>query len=539
MTPRPSIPAASHRLVETEFGNPRTGDTPARQTLPEDLLREAAHRLGVVCLVSAGLWAANFLLVHLVHPMPGALESKQLARHAEWAPVFDAVGGATFLVSLALFWYTRRSRKSPRFLLDLALAYEVFIALSIGLLDYAVGTPAGISWIAIIILLFPPVIPSPPRKTLITALLAASMDPLAALFWKANGVEVPSAEVVLILAIPNYLCAAIAPLISHIITRLGREVRRAREMGSYELGTLIGQGGMGEVWQATHRFLARPAAIKLIKPDVLAAVTRMQAEVLVQRFQREARAAANLRSPHTIQLYDFGVAGDGTFYYVMELLNGLDLQTLVSQHGPLPPARAIHILQQACESLAEAHDRGLVHRDIKPANIQVCRMGHYYDFVKVLDFGLVKKAGSGTDMDVRLTAPNMVAGTPAYLSPETALGETVDQRADIYALGCVAYWMLTGRYVFEAKSPLQIVAGHLHTRPEPPSKYSAFDVGPDLEAVVLACLAKRPSDRPATARELCDRLAECEVEAVWSREDARRWWETRLEPEAAVTFSDV
>jgi serine/threonine-protein kinase len=133
----------------------------------------------------------------------------------------------------------------------------------------------------------------------------------------------------------------------------------------------------------------------------------------------------------------------------------------------------------------------------------------------------------------------MVAGTPAYLSPETALGETVDQRADIYALGCVAYWMLTGRYVFEAKSPLQIVAGHLHTRPEPPSKYSAYDVGPDLEAVVLACLAKRPADRPASARELCDRLAECEVEAVWSREDARRWWETRLEPEAAVSFSDV
>ena len=451
-------------------------------------------------------------------------------------PVFDAVGGAAFLFSLALYWYTRRSRRSPQFLLDLALVYEVFIALSIGLLDYAVGTPAGISWIAIIILLFPPVIPSPPRKTLVTALLAASMDPLAALFWKATGVDVPGLTAVLILAIPNYLCAAIAPLISHIITRLGREVRKAREMGSYVLGSIIGQGGMGEVWQATHRFLARPAAIKLIKPEVLAAVTKMQAEVLVQRFRREARAAANLRSPHTIQLYDFGVAGDGTFYYVMELLNGLDLQTLVSHHGPLPPARTIHILQQACESLAEAHDRRLVHRDIKPANIQVCRMGHYFDFVKVLDFGLVKSSGPGAEVEVGLTAPNMVTGTPAYLSPESALGDAVDQRADIYALGCVAYWMLTGRYVFEADGPLQIVARHIHTPPDPPSRHSAFAVGQDLDALVLACLAKRPSDRPESARELCERLGECELESPWTREDARLWWEARLEPEPAVAL---
>jgi eukaryotic-like serine/threonine-protein kinase len=291
MTPDSQLPALGSRLLESDFGPPAAGDTPVRQTLPEDLLQEAAHRLGVVCLISAGLWAANFLVVHFVHPLPGTLEVMQLARHGEWVPVFDAVGGASFVVSLALFWYTRRSRKSPRFLLDLALAYEVFIALSIGLLDYAVGTPAGVSWIAIIILLFPPVIPSPPRKTLVIALLAASMDPLAALFWKATGVDMPGMGTVLILAVPNYLCAAIAPLISHIITRLGREVRRAREMGSYVLGGQIGSGGMGEVWQATHRWLVRPAAVKLIRPEVLGAVTRQQADVLVQRFRREARAA--------------------------------------------------------------------------------------------------------------------------------------------------------------------------------------------------------------------------------------------------------
>ncbi|MFL5460363.1 MAG: serine/threonine-protein kinase, partial [Gemmatimonadales bacterium] len=483
-------------------------------------------------------WAAEFLLVHLIHPLPGTLQDMQLARHAQWVPVFDLVGGASFLLSLALFWYTRRSRRSARFLLDLALLYEVSIALSIGLLDYAVGTPAGLSWIAVIILLFPPVIPSAPWKTFLAALTAASMDPLAAMFWRSQGVETPSMPAVFILAAPNYLCAALAPVISHIITRLGREVRKAREMGSYVLTDLIGRGGMGEVWQATHRFLARPAAIKLIKPEVLSAVTKVQADVLVERFRREARAAANLRSPHTIQLYDFGVAGDGTFYYVMELLNGMDLQTLVEEYGPLPPARTIHILQQICESLAEAHERGLVHRDIKPANIQVCCLGHYYDFVKVLDFGLVKSAAGEPTGDAGLTAPNMVPGTPAYLSPEGALGEVVDQRTDIYALGCVAYWMLTGRYVFEGQGAVQVMARHIHTPPEPPSLYSLFSIPSRLDEIVLACLAKQPEDRPSNARELADLLGECEVGEEWSREHARLWWGSRLQPEAAVSFSD-
>ncbi len=362
--------------------------------------------------------------------------------------VFDVVGGASFLLSLALFWYTRRSRRSARFLLDLALMYEVSIALSIGLLDYAVGTPAGVSWIAVIILLFPSVIPSAPWKTLLAALTAASMDPLAAMFWRSQGVETPSLPAVLILAAPNYLCAALAPLISHIITRLGREVRKAREMGSYVLTDLIGRGGMGEVWQATHRFLARPAAIKLIKPEVLTAVTKVQADVLVERFRREARAAANLRSPHTIQLYDFGVAGDGTFYYVMELLNGMDLQTLVEEYGPLPPARTIHILQQICESLAEAHERGLVHRDIKPANIQVCRLGHYYDFVKVLDFGLVKSAAGDTTVDAALTAPNWCPARPPISHPKVhwASGGSADRHLCAGMRGVLdAHWALRVR----------------------------------------------------------------------------------------------
>jgi eukaryotic-like serine/threonine-protein kinase len=522
------LPAPSSRLIETEIGSQ---SEPSTRGLPEDILRQASRRLGLTCLVIAGLWGANFVLAHLLQPAPVQATDVAILR------TFDVLGAINIVASLGLFWYSRRAKRNPRFLLNLGLAYELLIALSIGILDWAYTPPMGISWIAIIILIFAAIIPSRPAKTLVTALLAASMDLVAALIWKAAGQDVPGIGEVFIIAFPNYLCAAIAPLISHIITGLGREVRKAREMGSYVLGDLIGAGGMGEVWQATHRFLARPAAIKLIKSGVLGAMTREQSDVLVQRFRREAQAAAMLRSPHTIHLYDFGVTSDGTFYYVMELLNGMDLQTLVSTFGPLPAARTIYLLQQACESLAEAHERGLVHRDIKPGNIQVCRMGQYSDWVKVLDFGLVKSQ-AGEVREPGLTEPNTVTGTPAYLSPESALGEAVDRRTDIYALGCVAYWMLTGRDVFTGDSAMQIVARHVSSEPVPPSRYSAFDVSPALDELVLACLKKKPSDRPATARELCDRLGECDVETAWTREDARAWWETRMEAESLVRFSD-
>ena len=514
------LPTPSPRLIETEIGSPPSS-TSASTSLPGDLLQQAAHRLGLICAVIAGLWIAELLLGHLVTPIPTQYPDVKIFR------LFEVIGASSLAVSLGLFWYARRSHRNPQFLLNLGLVYEVLIALSVGILDWAYNMPVGLSWMSIIILIFAAIIPAPPAKTLVVALLAASMDPVGALLWKVAGQQhVPGAGEVFLHAFPNYLCALIAPVISHIITGLGREVKKAREMGSYELESMIGSGGMGEVWRANHRFLARPAAIKLIRPEVLGAMTKEEREVLVERFRREARAAAMLRSPHTIHLYDFGITSDGTFYYVMELLNGMDLQSLVSKHGPLPPGRAIYLLQQACESLSEAHARGLVHRDIKPANIQVCQMGDYCDWVKVLDFGLVKTLG-GDLPEAGLTAPHTLAGTPAYLSPESALGEPVDQRTDIYALGCVAYWMLTGRYVFTGESAMQIVARHTSSEPTPPSRHSGFDLSPALDDVVLACLKKKPADRPATARDLYDRLSKCGEEATWTREEASRWWETR------------
>jgi hypothetical protein len=539
LSPDPQSPTAP-RLIETEIGDSDAPLAPATYAgLPDDLLRESARRLGIICLVAAAVWTVNLVLIHFVYAVPGTVTPEHVASYRQRLAVYDLVGGFNVVLALSLYWYIRARWRKPHWVLNLALGYEVFLALSVGVLDYAERGPAeGVSWIAVIILLFAAVLATSPRKTLIAAVVAASMGPVGALIWQGLGAEVPGPRQVFLLAIPNYLCAGLAFVISGIIAGLGREVNKARKMGSYVLGELIARGGMGEVWQATHRLLVRPAAIKLIRPEVLAAGTPDRGHMLVERFRREARAAAALHSPHTIQLYDFGVASDGTFYYVMELLNGMDLQRLVSEYGPLPAARTIHILRQICESLGEAHDRGLIHRDIKPANIQICRVARDCDYVKVLDFGLVKTQLTAEPDDLRLTAPNLIFGTPAYLSPEVGLGQRVDHRTDIYSLGCVAYWMLTARQVFEAESVMQMVVQHAQATPEPPSRRSGFPVSAALDEIVLACLAKDPADRPGTAWELSQRLSECQVESIWTRDDACRWWETRLQPEPMVSLSD-
>jgi serine/threonine protein kinase len=273
--------------------------------------------------------------------------------------------------------------------------------------------------------------------------------------------------------------------------------------------------------------------VKLIRSEIIGSSTPSAARVIVERFRREAEAAASLRSPHTISLYDFGVAQDGTFFLVMEMLDGLDLETLVERFGPLPPDRAVYLLRQACESLAEAHARGLVHRDIKPSNIFTCRLGLAVDFVKVLDFGLVKAMGDGGRESTLLTAPDSTTGTPAYIAPETVRGDRVpDHRVDIYTLGCVGYWLLTGRLVFQAANAIQLMYQHANAVPVPPSQRSELEIPPALDRVILACLAKLPEDRPQTASELSRLLAGAVQPDGWTEERAHRWWD-RHHPEAA------
>ena len=240
----------------------------------------------------------------------------------------------------------------------------------------------------------------------------------------------------------------------------------ALRCGSYELLEPLGQGGMGEVWRARHVQLERPAAVKRIRAELLASGGE-DATTVLRRFRREVQATSALRSPHTVAVYDYGAADDGAFYYAMELLEGLDLRTLVERHGPLPPERAVHFLLQACDSLAEAHAAGLTHRDVKPANLFVCKLGLVHDFVKVLDFGLVKPAPGSGLAETQLTVGAAAMGSPAFMPPEVAEGAaTVDARSDVYSLGCVAYWLLTGRLVFEADTAMRMLVDHVGREPQ-------------------------------------------------------------------------
>jgi serine/threonine-protein kinase len=292
-------------------------------------------------------------------------------------------------------------------------------------------------------------------------------------------------------------------------------------LGHYRLMEKLGEGGMGEVWRARHQLLARPCAIKLIRPELLNESSR---EAATERFRLEARSIARLTSPNTVRLYDFGVSETGSFYFVMELLSGMDLLSLVKRFGPLPPERVIYLIRQVCRSLSEAHAVALLHRDIKPQNLYLCRLGLDFDIVKVLDFGLVKSLGEGA---AQLTAEGALTGTPAYMPPERVLGGAADERSDIYSLGCVAYWMLTGRPVF-AGEPITVMVHHARTPPQPPSKSSDRPIPERLDQIVLACLEKAPERRPASAVELWRELGEVAPATPWTPEHAERWWSEHL-----------
>jgi DNA-binding NtrC family response regulator len=288
-------------------------------------------------------------------------------------------------------------------------------------------------------------------------------------------------------------------------------------LGHYRLVERLGLGGMGEVWRARHQLLARPCAVKLIRPDLLGESNR---DAATERFRLEAQSIARLSSPNTVRLYDFGVSETGSFYFVMELLDGMDLSFLVARYGPLPAERVAWVLRQACRSLGEAHEAGLLHRDIKPHNLFLCRLGLDFDVVKLLDFGLVKSLRGDNP---NLTAEGSVAGTPAYMPPERILNAVVDERSDIYALGCAAYWMLTGQTVFKGESTAMLI-DHVKTKPVPPSKAADVAIPARLEQIVLSCLEKAPEKRPQSALDLWGQLGEVTFENPWNLERAESWW---------------
>jgi serine/threonine-protein kinase len=310
------------------------------------------------------------------------------------------------------------------------------------------------------------------------------------------------------------------------ITALRREASEARRLGQYQLKQRLGAGGMGEVYLAEHRLLKRPCAVKLLHPE-----SAGDAAVL-RRFEREVRATAQLTHPNTVEIYDYGHAEDGTFYYVMEYLPGLDLDNLVTRYGPVPPARAVHFLRQLCGALQEAHAAGLVHRDIKPGNVLLCRHGGLHDVAKLLDFGLVRAAGAEED-PTRLTAMGAVLGTPPYMAPEQARrAEAADARSDLYSLGALGYFLLAGRPPFQGDTALEVMLAHVH-EPVPP----LANPPTDLEAVLRRCLAKAPADRFPDADSLDEALAGCMCAGEWTEARARAWWQEHRPPSAGSVGS--
>ena len=313
------------------------------------------------------------------------------------------------------------------------------------------------------------------------------------------------------------IAAGLAIYGTRVINTLRIAAFEARQLNQYKLGEHLGTGGMGEVFRAEHKMLKRPCAIKLIKPD------RSTDAVALARFEREVRATARLSHPHTIEIYDYGHTEDGTFYYVMELLRGLSLAELIEQFGPMPASRVVRLLKPTCEALAEAHAAGLVHRDLKPANIFAAYRGGRHDVAKLLDFGLVK--GGEDAGSPELSREGTVRGTPHYMAPEQAVGGgDLDARCDLYAVGGVAFCLLTGRPPFEGDTAARVMIAHVRDPVLPPSTFNS-EVPEDLEAIVLKCLEKRREDRYPNALMLAEALGACECAAEWGDHQAGDWWD--------------
>jgi eukaryotic-like serine/threonine-protein kinase len=523
--PEPTLFVPAYRSVSL-FDRATTG-------FPPDLLNRAAARFQAL----AWLYAFTFFMAAFFPSMVSEGQRTILVEHpANWVP-----GSVSIAMAVAVALTIRLARLRPAAVTVLALVFEVVSSYGIAAAEFlqprglnAGVSWVGLSWVSIWVLLFNVVVPTAPRYAVMAALASVTSVPLMvrlsiALFPAAA--PLTGSMIFWAFVFPNALVVIMAYVGARVVYSLGTEVARARELGSYRLEHRLGEGGMGEVWKASHRLLARPAAIKLIRAS-LAGNAHGTSDDMRRRFEREAQVISQLRSPHTVTLFDFGIADDGAFYYVMELLDGVDTDALIKRFGAIPPERVVHLLRQICHSLSEAESRGLVHRDIKPANIFLCRYGEDCDFVKVLDFGLAKAAHKATsDTQTAITVRNVIQGTPAFIAPEQVLGDgDVDGRADIYSTGCVAYWLLTGQHVFSADTTMKTLLAHAQSPPEPPSARTTAPIPPDLDALVLACLAKDREHRPRSARDLLRRLDAVVLEHPWTEERARQWWTTNLPP---------
>jgi len=505
------------------------------RTLPPEVLLSGVRRLRLLAYVLIAFMLVAFA-VSTILPLFG-LRGPPWLTPDEMMLFFRSLRHMQItgiLMAAAMVGITYWKTLPPELILNIGIGFQILGALLFSFLDFAVPWPAGRVAVglpkATLWLTAFPLIPASLRRSALAAFGSAAMGPVSMEIVAAMGRPTPDPITAVFFYIPLFVGALVVTLVSGVLHRLAVDVSRARKLGSYRLVKKMAEGGMGEVWEAHHGSLVRPAAIKLIRPDVLGHKSTEELDGILRRFVREAQSTACMTSPHTVALYDFGRTADGTIYYVMELLGGLDLETMIRRYGPLPASRAVYLIDQVCYSLAEAHRTGMVHRDIKPANLQVSIVGGEFDFVKVLDFGLVKRLGETPGPLV--TAEHIITGTPAYLSPEGATGgRSVDFRSDIYSLGGVAYWLLTGKLVFQEDTPMGMVLAHVKNPPVPPSQRTELAIPHELDALILDMLAKDPAARPASALEVSRRLAEVPFDDPWTQERAERWWRAHLPQE--------
>lgn len=501
----------------------------AMRTLPDsraepasELARETRPRIRT----AAALGTAGYAFL-LVMKWSGVVHDAPLDRAIDIAHDIAGVAicGAALLATL---W-----RRIPdRQVLTLALVLEILLAALISTMAVwagflHTGHLPGLTWVVPIMILFALMIPAPPRELLLVSAACAATMPLGIAALAAWGQVTATASDYWASSLAATIGLALAVVAARTLHGVRAEVASAQRMGGYELVRLIDQGGMGEVWEARHLMLARPSAVKLILPERLQAEGPARAAAL-ERFTREAQITASLRSPHTVQLFDFGVTSEGVLYYAMELLEGVNLEHFVYRHGPLEPRRAVHWLRQICHSLGEAHASGLTHRDLKPANLLVCTYGREHDVVKVLDFGLARRATAGEAP--RLTRAGAWLGTPGWMAPEQIFDGAVDARTDLYALGCVAYWLLAGERLFDGEEQGELLRQHAQSDRVRLSERAKQPIPAALEDVVMACVAKDPGARPRDADEVSARLAASVPGEPWTSADAGAWWSANSDP---------
>lgn len=499
--------------------------------LPPDLQEKARQRLAAVGFVLCLLFALSIGIFSITTPNT----------IRDWSVTSALITNS--VISLLIGLIAWKAPLSTKLVMRLGLVYQVTLCLGTSLAStrYALEYDliGQLTWTAALIIVFPLIIPSTFRTVMVVSLLSAATRPIALGLSHLAGAADPDLASYL-LTLPHVsLAVPIAIFGAHVLYGMSDAVATAREIGSYSLESLLGRGGMGEVWRAKHAMLARPAALKLIRSDMFEQFGKDKAEKILQRFEREAQVTARLRSPHTIELFDFGRADDGAFYYAMELLEGLTMRELVRAYGAVPAPRAISFLLQICHSLEEAHRAGLVHRDIKPSNLMLCQYGSDSDFVKVLDFGLVKESARAVaDRGERVSMPGTTAGTPGYIAPETYMGAPADHLSDIYSLGCVAFYLITGEKLFADFSPDEAIEAHISQPPTPFGRVLGErhlrEMPPELEMLVMDCLAKTKERRPQSVEEVASRLKAINCSQPWSQTQARQWWEEHR-PEALVS----